>query len=277
MATRLADGQALDISVLLAISVSYRLAVLGTKTALCAGVKKLSYAFLVVMGTACVAEPQPAEPPATCEQATMLVEDCVQSIADGDVSPADCQDLVQSAAGLCPSGKADWWGEWMCWAGVLHYCQTPACESVPVLAEDGCAAYIGADGCGSCDYYLCKEAAAEDKACGSDGYYVGFGHKYCDRLTSVTRPRMSAAGQAWIDATRQCLMTVLEPAVEDHHSCPDIKRIAFDSHPACYVDSGFCELPLGDMWSVVMTIEPKDFELRQMLVTGIACISGRFL
>ena len=147
-----------------------------------------------------------------------------------------------------------------------------ACDVPSTANGDECSAYIDDEGCASCDYYLCKEAAEGEAACGEDGYYLGYRFRYCERMSQVTRPRLSDEGKLWIDNARRCLMEEVERQVNVEHSCSDIKQIAFESHPGCYTDADFCSLPWRDMWSVFMTVDPTDRKFRQVLSTGISCI-----
>ncbi len=206
-----------------------------------------------------------------CDEATSEMQDCMAKLGQEGFSPAECEALVDNTSRLCSADKADGFGGWMCEAGALSYCEVPLCNAPSVVSSGVCDDYIGVDGCASCDYYLCKEA--NENTCGNDGYFVGFGHKYCERLTLVTEPRLSAAGQAWSAATRECLMIALERDSSPSDSCDEIQTIAFDSHPDCYVDKGFCDLPISDIFSVVMTIDSEDYQLRQLLGVGVGCLS----
>jgi len=68
-------------------------------------------------------------------------------------------------------------------------------------------------------------------------------------------------------------MIALERDSSPSDSCDEIQTIAFDSHPDCYVDKGFCDLPISDIFSVVMTIDSEDYQLRQLLGVGVGCLS----
>jgi len=122
-------------------------------------------------------------------------------------------------------------------------------------------------------FYRCAEATL---GCGADGYLIGYGAKYAERFYRSTRPWMSAAGKRWIDATLVCLQTTLRERIDATTSCADVRTIAFDSHPGCYVDSGFCELPWSDWFAVFATVDGKDWlsqdAQRQMIATARACL-----
>jgi hypothetical protein len=126
------------------------------------------------------------------------------------------------------------------------------------------------------DFYRCVDQVVDDgHGCGRDGYLLGYGARYAERFYRVTRPRMSGRGQRWIDDVLVCLQQELQNSIDSATSCPEIRDIAFDSHPACYVDAGFCALPVLDLLQVVGTIDVRDWfgstAARQAAETAIAC------
>lgn len=47
----------------------------------------------------------------------------------------------------------------------------------------------------------------------------------------------------WIGGVRKCLMRALIPEVEKAGAtCAGLKEFAFESHPGCYVEHGFCDI-----------------------------------
>ena len=122
-------------------------------------------------------------------------------------------------------------------------------------------------------FYQCAE---QTLSCGPDGYLIGYGTRYAERFYRKTRPWMSSAGKKWIDATLVCLQEKLHERIDSTTSCEDVRTIAFDSHPECYVDSGFCSLPLTDWFAVASTIDGKDWvsqdALRQVTKTAHECL-----
>lgn len=237
------------------------------------------YRILVVallVSMACSAHPAPADMATTCAEASQDVEECLEAAKSGEIDPGECHAWIAAAGSLCSQGKADLWGASLCTLGVLHYCETPICDIPSAADGDTCSAYLDEEGCASCDYYLCKEAAQGDAPCGEDGYYLGYGFKYCERISLVARPRLSEEGKLWLDDARRCLMEEVERQLEDENSCSVVKQIALESHPGCYMDAGFCSLPWGDMWSVFMTVDPTDVEMQQVLATGISCFRDFF-
>lgn len=225
---------------------------------------------------ACALASPNAPLPTSCEEASEQTEACISSANSQEQLVGECGAAMDQVRASCSLEKADAWGAALCRAGLLHYCSTPACEIPSLTQSDECRAYLDEEGCASCDYYLCKEAADGASACGGDGYYLGYGYKYCERITLVTRPRLSPAGQAWIDEARRCLMEEIEAQVDDEHSCSRTLEIAFDSHPGCYAETGFCSLPWSDIWKVFTTVDPSDAEFQQVLGTGLSCFDSLF-
>ena len=124
-------------------------------------------------------------------------------------------------------------------------------------------------------FYTCAEQTLH---CGSDGYLIGYGARYAERFYRRTRPWMSTAGQRWLDATLVCLQVTLRERIDAATSCSDVRTRAFDSHPECYVDAGFCQLPLSDWFAVAVTIDGADWlsrdAQRQVTATASACLFG---
>lgn len=121
-------------------------------------------------------------------------------------------------------------------------------------------------------FYLCAEQTAQ---CGPDGYLLGYGTKYAQRFYRDTRPRMTARGQQWIDDVLVCLQGSLRDSIDASTSCDDLRTIAFDSHPACYVEAGFCTLSPWDIAQVVWSIDLRDWlgkdSARQVVTTALDC------
>jgi hypothetical protein len=122
-------------------------------------------------------------------------------------------------------------------------------------------------------FYRCAE---QTLACGPDGYLIGYGARYVERFYRYTRPWMSPAGKQWIDNVLVCLQVSLRDRIDSATSCEDVRVRAFDSHPACYVDNGFCSLPWSDWLAVVATVDGTDWlsreAQRQVKTTAAACL-----
>lgn len=123
------------------------------------------------------------------------------------------------------------------------------------LNPRNCAALIG-----TCDYYLCVEA---NHQCGVGGYPVGYGYKYCNRsLFGLLQEMQSEVGRQWVVKTVRCLQTKLNDEIGavgavGAMSCDQIRQTALDSHPDCYVDSGFCEMPMADKMKIFNTVKSE--------------------
>lgn len=109
-----------------------------------------------------------------------------------------------------------------------------------------------------CGFYRdCLEARYQ---CKGEGYPLAHGEHYCQKFLDA-RDQMSAAGQRWVTDTMICLQRALvQEAVGPRDStCGQIMQKAQDSHLACYVESGFCEI--GQDWKVIDAIVGRGFVL----------------
>ena len=157
-----------------------------------------------------------------------------------------------------------------CAVGIVRLCPTPACTAPTYPAvSTRCSDYIDVPGCGGCQFYACREA---EHSCGASGYYLGFAEKYCVRFLQSLRPRMSLAGQRFLDVARDCLMRYVDEQLPPDDACDDAKARAFQSHVACYHDNGFCELPLTDRWLLINSVDPADFDLSAAVQTALSCL-----
>jgi hypothetical protein len=186
----------------------------------------------------------------------------------------DCAALRAPAAARAGDVHADSLGDVLrgiaCDAGIPRSCDAPACTAPKYPAVSTvCADYIAIPGCGGCQFYACREA---EHACGASGYYLGYAQKYCERFLAVLRPRMSPAGQQFLDAGRDCLMRFVDENIAVADECSDVKERAFASHVACYHDNGFCQLPLSDRWLLVNTVDPADVDFMAALKTALSCL-----
>jgi hypothetical protein len=154
-----------------------------------------------------------------------------------------------------------------CQAGIIRACPATHCDAQPP-AEASCGGYIDVAGCGGCQFYACRDA---EHGCGAHGYYLGYAQKYCERFLLALRPRMSPAGQRFLDAGRDCLMRYVDQSLPVDDACENVKTDALASHVACYRDNGFCALSLADKWLLLNTVEPADLDLVEALRTGLSC------
>lgn len=109
-------------------------------------------------------------------------------------------------------------------------------------------------------------------------YYVEYGKKYFQRFTNNdTKPKLSSAGQEWVDDTSVALQVKLSnilienPGIELDESL--LKEKAFESHVDAYIESGLLELPMSDKIQILFTVDFKDSVLdplgrEQILIVG---------
>ncbi|HEX9103363.1 MAG TPA: hypothetical protein VF997_14220 [Polyangia bacterium] len=182
----------------------------------------------------------------------------------------DCPALLTAAAAPKNARSSHTLDAIACAAGIVRACPMPECTAPPYPAvSTTCSDYIGIAGCGGCQFYACREA---EHACGASGYYVAYAEKYCVRFLQSLRPRMSPAGQRFLDVARDCLMRYVDDELPSADACDDVRARAFHSHVACYHDNGFCELPLTDQWLLVNTVDPADFDASAALQTAVSCL-----
>ncbi len=125
--------------------------------------------------------------------------------------------------------------------------------------NQSCQNYIG-----SCDFYLCQD---KKNPCGVDGYNLSFGYKYCSGSQfSLLKNMQTATGKKWVRQVISCLqrksLTVsklLNGNLSTNLRCEKIQSESFNSHPDCYVESGFCELPLQEKMHIVALIKNEIF------------------
>jgi hypothetical protein len=128
---------------------------------------------------------------------------------------------------------------------------------------------------GDCQYYTqCLEPKYK---CGPTGYPIGYGFKYCSKFVEHFG-EFPAKGQEWITKTLVCLKTAL---TVDFTNCQAVNDAAFNSHPQCYYEAGFCDLFI-DHENIKQTIKAllnvydiKDFAsavaFKQIYQTGKLC------
>jgi len=246
------------------------------------------------MAGACVvsdSDDEVAEPRELCSEASAHLADCLgtelteSSSCDVEEAEAILEESCEGLRLMLTDKKSDFFDDYLarigCRLGLYYLCEAPVCDAVadePVhelgdeIPEDASAcaqAALAYEGCGACEYYRCREEQAQ---CGEGGYLLNFAERYCNRFRLLTEPNVSAEGRAWMRRVRRCLVTSLD-AVERGNDCQSIEESGLGTHPSCYVDTGFCELPVSDWLSVINTIEPGDLDFEEMFVTGNACLA----
>jgi hypothetical protein len=177
--------------------------------------------------------------------------------------------MLRSARPDCPvapplmhgeAGTARDRGEWR---SVLVEWVQPTAPVGPATEE--CGKHLG-----SCEFYRCRERR---HPCGAGGYYQGYGLKYCLRFSALAT-LLSPAGRAWVAKTLRCLQEHLHRKVPYDMPCPEAWRSAFNSHPGCYIAGGICVLGPSDWSKIVSTIDTKDLEMKQALITSLGCMGN---
>ena len=203
-----------------------------------------------------------------CGVAVVPSESCDREAAE-QLLGLDCRALP-ATAGQRSIERVDTLDGIACAVGIVRLCPMPACTAPAYPSVSAtCSDYIDVAGCGGCQFYACREA---EHACGASGYYVGFAEKYCLRFLQSLRPRMSPAGQQFLDVARDCLMRHVDETSPPDDACDDVEARAFQSHVACYHDNGFCLLPLSDRWLLINTVDPADFNVSAAVQTALSCL-----
>ena len=118
-----------------------------------------------------------------------------------------------------------------------------------------CEDYIG-----TCDFYLCQE---QKNPCGLDSYNLSFGYKYCSGSKFKLLGQMRTdLGRQWVTSVFQCLQKASALATSKangQQSCESIQATSYQSHPHCYVESGFCELKLGEKIKIFNLVKTDIF------------------
>jgi hypothetical protein len=203
-----------------------------------------------------------------CGAAVVPSESCDREAAQ-QLLALDCSAL-SPAAGQRSIDRVATLDAIACAVGIVRLCPMPACTA-PTYPSGSttCSDYIDVPGCGGCQFYACREA---EHGCGGSGYYVAYAEKYCVRFLQALRPRMSPAGQRFLDVARDCLMRYVDQQLPSDDACDDVEARAFQSHVACYHDNGFCLLPPSDQWLLINTVDPADFNVSAAVQTALSCL-----
>jgi hypothetical protein len=96
----------------------------------------------------------------------------------------------------------------------------------------------------------------------SDGYFLRYGKKYCDRFLASNG--WSEKGQKWRDQTLLCLQESIVPklSIVEHPTCDckAMKQFAYQTHVKCYTQpsASVCSLELADYKKIYNIIDVKD-------------------
>ena len=115
---------------------------------------------------------------------------------------------------------------------------------------------------GKCHYYLDLE---KSKGCWfapdeESNYLVRYGYKYCG-LFEIKKTIWKDERQRWISNTRECLQEFLKKT-HKNSTCVQLENSAFDSHPKCYKEAGFCNLNSTQQATIFITALSLDIILK---------------
>ncbi len=92
--------------------------------------------------------------------------------------------------------------------------------------------------------------------CSASNYLTRFGGHYCREFQAL-KPYFTRAGQGVLNCIRPCLIKALH---RSDLTCKNAQKIAFASHATCYVQCGFCSMPLSDQLMIGAAIWPELFD-----------------
>ncbi|ORZ08670.1 hypothetical protein BCR42DRAFT_424660 [Absidia repens] len=115
---------------------------------------------------------------------------------------------------------------------------------------------------GSCAFYA--ECLESKYHCGTAGYPIGYGQKFCE-VFEREADKFSPSGQEFLWNNMQCLQrSLVAPFIHNNtlSDCETLKQTALDSHPSCYIESGYCDIPAKDKFLLAKIVLKND-------ITGI--------
>lgn len=97
-------------------------------------------------------------------------------------------------------------------------------------------------------------------------YYLQYGDKYCHRFCVQVRPWLTPAGQKWVDQTCWLLQQAIEQTrAHDPAAFASLEENAdafwawaYATHAAAYIEGGIADLPSGDLFLILFSIDPID-------------------
>ncbi len=100
----------------------------------------------------------------------------------------------------------------------------------------------------------------------SPDYYLAYGDKYVRRFTDQLRPKLSPAGQSWLDLTSFLLQWQIEeqrktnPAgfIRLEENPAAFKRFAYSTHAEAYIRAGIAFLSLKEWCLIALTPDLSD-------------------
>lgn len=118
-----------------------------------------------------------------------------------------------------------------------------------------------------CHFYLCQETK---KNCGPNGYLIDYGYKFCHKYWVEQTQNYRPKTQVWIAKVRLCLQERLA-SMPSEASCRETSDEAFRQHVPCYIETGFCRLPVLERMKVIDTMKSSLFR-PEILSAGLNVI-----
>lgn len=112
---------------------------------------------------------------------------------------------------------------------------------------------------GTCGYYTCKESELQ---CGSKGYLLEYGHRYCNKFFSELESQLTSSGSQWIQNAATCLQEKIEFNSQSDKNCKKVKKLAYSSHSVCYSKASFCELPFEDKFKIISFLKKELYKVQ---------------
>ncbi|KAI6173073.1 hypothetical protein M3Y98_01043200 [Aphelenchoides besseyi] len=116
-----------------------------------------------------------------------------------------------------------------------------------------------------CKYY---EEFEEQHRCGSNGYFLAFGQKYCNKFLD-SESEFNRIGRNFVDCTAKCLVKRLESYLEiqSQLTCPTITDKAFEMHVDCYLECNFCAAWCTNKRTLFKIYDVRDFQTSRAIRT----------
>jgi len=153
---------------------------------------------------------------------------------------------------------------------------------VVVLADENHQTVARTPSMESCDFYLDmeKELHCSEQSNNGSTYLTLYGHKYCARFRRMSGD-WTGKPKEWVDRTGMCLQEMLADNSKRIAPCSQMEEFAFDAHPICYKQYGFCELDakyrdqIMDEVSAIDIIEQPRRTLTQVINVATKCGFGK--
>lgn len=116
-----------------------------------------------------------------------------------------------------------------------------------ISATDNCSAYLRLEDKLKCSSQ--KEHSSE--------YLAIYGYKYCSRFLQV-RDAWPNKLKTWAESTTRCLQDMLINNNERIKPCDQLESFAFDSHPICYKQYGYCDFTIDELRIIIKVLDETD-------------------